>query len=74
MSVYLLPEDPDDEEHPPIKEHFREIFDAELEEWWTDEADWPMQRDYATFLEWFDITAESIVTDLGRDPIRIEDL
>ena len=74
MSVYLLPEDPDDEDHPPIEECFQQIFELELEEWWTDETQWPKRRDYATFLEWFDVTAESVVTDLGRGPIQIEDL
>jgi hypothetical protein len=74
MSVYLLPEDPDDEDHPPIKQYFQRIFDCELESWWTDEDQWPTKRDYATFLEWFDVASESVVTDLGGDPIRIDDL
>jgi hypothetical protein len=75
ISVYLIPEDPNrDEDNPPLEEYYGQIFTQELEAWWTDEARWPAKRDLATFQEWFEVTAESIVTDLGTGPIRIEKL
>lgn len=75
ISVYLIPEDPErDEDNPPIEPYFEQIFDQELEDWCTDESRWPKKRDLATFLVWFEVKADSIVTDLGSGPIRIEEL
>lgn len=75
MSVYLVPEDPTEEhETPPLEDFFETIFNQELEDWCTDESQWPQTRDFATFQKWFEITADSMVIDLGRGPIRIEQL
>ena len=55
----------------------RELGDApafrQLEGWSLDEAQWPRRRDLKTFLEWFDVTAQSIVADLRHDAVEVED-
>lgn len=71
ISVYLVPEDPNEEqETAPLNEFFLDIFERELEGWCTDESLWPVLRDLATFQEWFEVTGESVVVDLGKGPIR----
>ena len=75
VSVYLVPEDPSEKhETPPLEDFYEAILTQELEDWWTDETEWPQRRDFATFLAWFEVTGDSMVTDLGRGPIRIENL
>ena len=73
-SVYLVPEEHNGEyEAPSLEEYFEEMFELELADWTEDETRWPERRDFETFLEWFDVQGESVVTDLGRGPILIED-
>ena len=75
VSVYLVPEDPDGEfETPRLAEYFAEIFERELEAWWTDPDQWPRRRDFATFQEWFEVIGDSLVTDLGVGPVEVEEL
>lgn len=72
-SVYLVAQDPDErEESAPIEDYSGMIFEAELEAWYTDENRWPKVRNHATFLEWFDVEAKSLVWDLERSPIGAE--
>mgnify|MGYP001316449881 CR=1 FL=1 len=74
-SVYLVPEDlSEDEASFPLKDCFKTIFEEELESWCRDEALWPERRDLRTFKAWFEVTVQSIVTDLADGPIRIEDM
>jgi hypothetical protein len=70
-----VPEDPTgQEETPPLGEYFAEIFARELEGWSTDRSQWPTRRDFATFQSWFDVTGESIVTDLATEPLGTEEI
>ncbi len=74
VSVYLVPEDPEGvREAPPLTEFFLQIFEAELEKWCPDEALWPPGRDFRTFKAWFDVTAQSMVVDLGWTRIKQEE-
>lgn len=41
----------DDEREDILKVCFPVIFENELEDWVTDEALWPKQRDYKTFMQ-----------------------
>ena len=75
VSIYLVPEDPSEqEETPPVELFFEEIFELELEAWTEDEAEWPTVRDFGIFQEWFDVARESVVVDLGHGEIEIEEL
>jgi hypothetical protein len=51
--------------------NFDKIFQNELNDWWTDENDWPQKRTYKLFKEWFDTEAGAMVLDIEeRDIIK----
>jgi hypothetical protein len=65
-NVYLIPEDLDDEPGKKwLKKNFDIIFAHELNDWHTDENDWPQKRTWKLFQEWFAIEINSMVFDLG---------
>lgn len=73
-TVYLVEDIPDHmaDMIEIVKPHFETIFEEELEGWHLIESDWPQTRDFATFLEWFDVQIHSIVADLARGRIKTE--
>lgn len=74
VSVYLVAEDPNEEEETaPLKNYWRQIFEEQLAGWSQDESDWQEKRSLATFKQWFEVTGESIVVDLESGPIDHED-
>ena len=52
-----------------VKRYFREIFQHELRAWHRIENDWPKNRDFVTFMEWFEIEVHSMVLDIHRGQI-----
>jgi hypothetical protein len=52
-----------------IKKYYKEIFELELEGMWTDENDWPQERDFKTFNEWFSYGISDWVVDLDKSPL-----
>ena len=74
VSVYLAPQDETGEkETPPLEDYFGEIFEEELEAWCLDESQWPQLRDFKTFQKWFEVSGQSLITDLGDEPIYAEE-
>ena len=73
-SIYLLEDDSDFEFdlEALLKPHYKEIFEEELESWHRNKADWPVARDLATFLAWFDVEVHSMVFDLVGRALRTE--
>lgn len=64
-TIYLLPEYHDDVEGWQfVSECFDIIFEAELEGWHTRESDWPANRTFAMFRDWFQVTLSSGIEDL----------
>jgi hypothetical protein len=51
-----------------LKEGYPFIFEEELWLWMTQEADWPPDRDYAMFEQWFEVEVSSMVIDLCDRP------
>ncbi len=47
-----------------IKRNFDKIFLNELNDWHTDENDWPAKRTYKMFQEWFEVEIHSFIIDL----------
>ena len=43
---------------------YAEIFERELNAWHTDEGDWPPNRTFAMFRNWFEVEMHSAVEDL----------
>ena len=72
--AYLVPEDiSSEEETPPLELFFRAIFENELEAWTEDKSEWPPNRDLARFCDWFDVARESVVVDLARGELEVEE-
>jgi len=56
-----------------LKAHWRVIFKEELEGWCTDENTWPKSRNEALFRAWFKLELCTIVFDVGKTALKIED-
>lgn len=70
----LVPERESDQDGMKfIRANHSWIFEVMLHGWWTDEASWPVKRDWKTFLEWFDVEFHSEVIDLTSHPIHKEE-
>jgi len=64
----LIPDfDGDEELDDFLSTHAVELFEAELEDWWTEKALWPKDRDEKLFQQWFDIEFHSTVADLVQE-------
>lgn len=64
--IYLLgPLEEHDQVAPWLEEHFDHIFTTELNEWYTDDAEWPQHRDYLMFQEWFEVEVVDMVYDVS---------
>jgi hypothetical protein len=69
--VYLLPEyEFDDEQTELLKEFYDLIFEVELGAWWIDAPNWPQERTFQMFREWFDVEFHSMVEDIVDPPLR----
>ncbi len=74
QTVYLVPEfETDDEAQQVLEMVFAGVFANELWGWHTDEAAWPQQRDFETFLLWFSIELHSVIEDLCGDELVDDD-
>ena len=71
--IYLIEEYESDKElEIIIMDFYSEIFKIELSSWVTDETLWPVNRDYKTFKQWFDIEPHSTVFDMIDEDIEKE--
>lgn len=73
-TVYLLPAyEDEDQALQLLKAAYGMIFESELMGWHLLESGWPRDRSYDVFQQWFDVEFQSIVEDLGSDPLADED-
>ena len=64
-TVYLIPEYESDEEALDILSVcYAEIFEMELAGWHLLEDDWPRNRSFSMFKEWFSLELHSCVEDM----------
>lgn len=73
--VYLIP----DYDMGKDRESFLElshsaIFEVELHTWWTAEKDWPQNRTFEMFKQWFDYKFHSIVVDLVDEALHDDEM
>ena len=69
----LIPEFESDEAGRALIEQYSSVFfRLELESWTTDESQWPEDTSYEVFLEWFDVELHSVVLDLMKSEIEVE--
>ncbi|MCB9231209.1 MAG: hypothetical protein H6581_06085 [Bacteroidia bacterium] len=55
-----------------VKKHFQHIFENELSGQWEDEEDWPQERTWELFNEWFEWRFSEMVFDLESDELMKE--
>lgn len=62
-TVYLIHENDAENLDQWIKLNFSQLFESELEDWYTDESLWPKKRTRKMFDEWFSVECHSVITD-----------
>ena len=69
-NIYLIREkDSNEAIERWLKQNFDRIFQNELNDWHTDEKDWPRKRTFKIFQEWFEYEIHSMVLDLEETDI-----
>lgn len=64
-TIYLIPEyDSPEQGWIILRKYYEDIFENELLGWHTYEPEWPQDRSYKMFKEWFDIEFHSTIEDL----------
>ena len=73
-NVYLVNEVEEiGDDFQEVQVNYAAIFERELESWNSDKELWPVKRDYEIFETWFEVEIHSVVYDLGRKEIEIEE-
>ena len=71
-TAYLTLEIEDDDElREFLEQNYDLLFEQELVGWIQDEAQWPVNRDFPTSLEWFDTEFHSLVLDLAEEELTV---
>jgi hypothetical protein len=52
-----------------LKKNYAQLFELELEGWYTDPELWPRKRSYEIFREWFAPEYHSVLNDLAQGEI-----
>jgi len=74
-SVYLVPAFADDASTAQyLAREYDVFFREQLSSWWTDEADWPGNRTFKLFEQWFDYSVHDLVFDAVKERLVREDL
>jgi len=73
VNSFLVPEFDDPEETLAwIHANVETVFDIMLHDWVTTETDWPQDRGWETFEEWFDFEYVDLAWDLVDEPLSSE--
>ena len=48
-----------------LRKNYGELFELELEGWYTDPVLWPRDRSLKVFRQWFDVELHTVLIDLG---------
>ncbi len=71
-TVYLISDEDADTPYSLdrwIKRNYKQVFENELDSWYTDPSLWPKIRDLKTFREWFDVECHTVLIDTAEGPI-----
>lgn len=73
--VFLVPQSLEMHEQAVrwVNQNWKSFFEQFLDGWFTDESMWPQQRSRKIFNEWFDIHFSSMVFDMAKDELEVED-
>jgi hypothetical protein len=70
-TIYLLPDCEDDHDLVAhVRNYCGEIFEEQLDGWYQERSDWPVDRDFGTFCLWFEYRAHTLLLDLCDSPLR----
>lgn len=70
-TTFLIPQfDEPEQAVAYISEHYQRILDAELAGWVGDDNDLPDNRDFAMFMNFFELEIHDTVLDLAAEPLR----
>ena len=62
-TVYLILEDDAENLEEWISLNFKQLFESEIKDWYTDESLWPKNRNRKLFDKWFDLECHSVLID-----------
>ncbi len=71
-TVYLISNDDGENEVSQknwISQNYIQLFESELEGWYTDEGLWPSPLTLELFYEWFDTEFNTVIIDTVDEPI-----
>ena len=68
-TVYLILEDDAENLEEWISLNFEQLFEREIEDWYTDESLWPKNRNRKLFDKWFDVECHSVIIDTVDEKI-----
>jgi hypothetical protein len=57
-----------------LKKNYADLFEMELEGWYTDPALWPKDRSFKLFQQWFDAELHTVLVDTVGDEIVDDDV
>jgi hypothetical protein len=73
VNSFLVPEfDDPDETFEWIQGNVDTVFDIMLNDWITEPGDWPADRGWTTFEEWFEFEYVDLAWDLVDEPLSSE--
>lgn len=67
--IYLISEDIEDIDSW-LKKKFDKLFTFELASWHTNKKEWPQNRNYKMFKEWFQVENSTLIYDFEKNPIQ----
>lgn len=68
--VYLAPEfDTNEEVLAWLEGEYENIFEDQLAGWYNRPPEWPQERTFAMFQQWFEISIHSELIDLSIEPL-----
>jgi hypothetical protein len=72
-TVYLIEVEDEDDLASWLRRHYKEIFEEELNGWYTDPKLWPRDRSLKVLKEWCTFELHTVVLDFGDSPIESEE-
>ena len=73
-TVYLIEVEDEDELARWLIRHHAELFEEELNGWYTDPALWPRDRSLEMLQEWCSFELHTVVVDAGESPLEDDEL
>jgi hypothetical protein len=67
--IILLPISAFNDQERFLEEHYRELFELELDAWTPNNKAWPQQIDLNMFKQWFDVEFFALALDFSDDEL-----